>query len=536
MPEILYTGKGLTPEFKSDGGQVMSRLSDFITKAEEIKYQAFKDNKDWFLKTQEVDPIAFITTANQDTQNRLMKEYNESSAAIVKRAGGFDKLSGEAQAKILAGKNYLVSEQNKMAADQEQYLLEKNMITKDADTNYSSQEFYETKEVPYLNGESYNRTPIQPKAQSISSELMGLQGKFGSTTSRNIPSKGAPGFFDTLETTGTRDDIAPYIVNRVFENPKYKRDMLERWAALSQDKKDEYLDTDKSGTVDEVERVAGTSPTRDKENPILRFYIDQNWQSAVKEEPSGKPTRIKTGSASKQGGKTIRWGDKDVVAPIGRLRQGAINYGGEIRPSLYSFGGTFTIADIPTEGGYYIYDTDKEAMEGGYNVSGVLLDYDKDNDTLIMRATTASSTIGVGTKQLVEVQASKVENVDSLPIVVNGKQTTLGELRGDNKSLRADGTKKGNGFLGVLKRPDGGVSTELSIGVNIGGKEIEIPTLIPTLTKEEKKYLLATPPNKMFTANPFIFKGIKEKAIKHAQDRINKGLSPFASNWDNFKR
>jgi len=58
-----------------------------------------------------------------------------------------------------------------------------------------------------------------------------------------------------------------------------------------------------------------------------------------------------------------------------------------------------------------------------------LLDYDKDNDTLIMRATTASSTIGVGTKQLVEVQASKVENVNNLPIVVNGKQTTLGELR-----------------------------------------------------------------------------------------------------------
>jgi len=429
--DVLYTGKNLTPEFQSDGGKAMSRLSNFITKAEEIKYQAFKDNKDWFLQTQEVDPIAFITTANQDAQNRLMKEYNESSAAIIKAAGGFDKLGGEAQSKILAGKNFLISEQNRMRADQQQYLLEKDMISKDADTNYSSQEFYETKEAPYLNGGTYDRTPIQPKAQPISNELMSLRGKFGKTTDITGPTKGAPGFQTTTETTGTREDIAPWIINKVFSVPKYKRDMLERWDDLSQAEKDKYLDADKSGSVDEAERVAGASPTRDKENPILRFYIDQNWQYGQDVGPAGKPTRITTGSASKQGGKTIRWGDKDVVAPIGRLRQGAINYGGEIRSSLYDFGGTFTLSTLPTEGGYYVYDTDKEAMEGGYNVSGVLLDYDKDNDTLIVRATTASSTIDVGSKQLMEIQASKVENVNNLPIVVNGKQTTLGELRKD---------------------------------------------------------------------------------------------------------
>jgi len=296
--DILYTGKGFAPELQSDGGKAMSRLSDFITKAEEIKYKAFKENKDWFLKTQEVDPVAFITTANQDAQNRLMKEYNESSAAIVQKAGGFDKLSGEAQSKILAGKNFLISEQNRMRADQEQYMLEKAMIAKDADTNYSSEEFYRTKEAPYLNGQPYDRTPIQPKAQSIANELIGLKGRFGSTITRNIPSKGAPGFFDTMETTGTREDIAPYITNRVFEEPKYKRDMLERWSALSQAEKDKYLDTDKSGRVDEAERTAGTSVTRDKENPILKFYIDQNWQNALKEEPSGKPTRITTGSST----------------------------------------------------------------------------------------------------------------------------------------------------------------------------------------------------------------------------------------------
>jgi len=429
--DVLYTGKNLTPELQSDGGKAMSRLSDFITKAEEIKYKAFKDNKDWFLKIQEVDPVAFITTANQDAQNRLIKEYNESSAAIVQKAGGFDKLSGEAQSKILAGKNYLISEQNRMRADQEQYMLEKAMIAKDADTNYSSQEFYETKEAPYLEGGSYNRTPMQPKAQPIYNKLIKLQGSVGQPVKGTAPTPGQPGFFDEVWTTGTREDIAPIIVGEVFRDPAIKRDMLERWSELPQVEKDKYLDTNKSGKVDEAERIAGKSPTRDKENPILKFYIDKNWQYAQGIKTSAKGTRITTGSASKQGGKTIKWGGIDVVAPIGQLRKGAINYGGEIRSSLYDFGGTFTLASVPTEGGYYLYDTDKEPMEGGSNVSGVLLDYDRDNDTLILRASTANSTIGIGSKQNIEIQASKVENVNNLPIVVNGKQTTLGELRKD---------------------------------------------------------------------------------------------------------
>jgi hypothetical protein len=88
-----------------------------------------------------------------------------------------------------------------------------------------------------------------------------------------------------------------------------------------------------------------------------------------------------------------------------------------------------------------------------------------------------------------------------------------------NYGNRTDGTPKGKGFMGELKRPDGGISTELSIGVNIDGKETEIPSLVPTLTKTETDHLLAggkpTP-------------GIVSKATTHAVKRIKNGLSPFA--------
>lgn len=88
---------------------------------------------------------------------------------------------------------------------------------------------------------------------------------------------------------------------------------------------------------------------------------------------------------------------------------------------------------------------------------------------------------------------------------------------------RPDGTQKGTGFLGVLKRPDGGVSTEISIGVEFDGKEMQIPTLVPTLTKGEINTLLTMPEDGK------IPEAIVDKAVQHARDRMSKGLSPFAN-------
>lgn len=85
--------------------------------------------------------------------------------------------------------------------------------------------------------------------------------------------------------------------------------------------------------------------------------------------------------------------------------------------------------------------------------------------------------------------------------------------------LRQDGTEKGTGFLGELKRPDGGVSTEISVGVDYGSGEKEIPTLVPTLTEDEKNYLLGG-------GEPT--KAIIDKAVQHAISREEQGLSPFA--------
>jgi hypothetical protein len=89
---------------------------------------------------------------------------------------------------------------------------------------------------------------------------------------------------------------------------------------------------------------------------------------------------------------------------------------------------------------------------------------------------------------------------------------------------RPDGTAKQNGWLGPLKLPDGGVATEYSVGITIGGKEVDIPTLVPTLTKAERDLMV----NDIIPNEKPIPDSIIEKAAAHARKRIGEGKSPFA--------
>ena len=64
--------------------------------------------------------------------------------------------------------------------------------------------------------------------------------------------------------------------------------------------------------------------------------------------------------------------------------------------------------------------------------------------------------------------------------------------------------------------------SEYSIGVMIDGKETEVPSIVPTLTKEELTGILTAPEG---TKPP---PSVEKKAADYAKQRIANGLSPFA--------
>lgn len=99
---------------------------------------------------------------------------------------------------------------------------------------------------------------------------------------------------------------------------------------------------------------------------------------------------------------------------------------------------------------------------------------------------------------------------------------------GADESLRTDGTKKGKGFLGVLQRPDGKVSTEISVGVNIDGQEVEVPTLVPTLSPQERDWLV----NNDVSDPKRIPPAIIDKAVAFARQRKQQGRPYFAQDGE----
>ena len=103
-----------------------------------------------------------------------------------------------------------------------------------------------------------------------------------------------------------------------------------------------------------------------------------------------------------------------------------------------------------------------------------------------------------------------------------GAQAKLGDSPSFAKQPfgpRRDGTPKGMGYLGVLKTPKGESMTEYTIGVNIDGKEMDIPSLVPTLTAAEVDHI---------TSTGQITDAIQQKAVAHAKSRLKAGKSVFA--------
>jgi hypothetical protein len=92
--------------------------------------------------------------------------------------------------------------------------------------------------------------------------------------------------------------------------------------------------------------------------------------------------------------------------------------------------------------------------------------------------------------------------------------------------LRNDGTKKGSGWLGELQLPNGGVATEYTMqseAVKQNGKMIDFPTLVPTLTKEERDLMV----NDIIPNRKELPESIIQKAIDHANMRLKNGKSVF---------
>ena len=109
---------------------------------------------------------------------------------------------------------------------------------------------------------------------------------------------------------------------------------------------------------------------------------------------------------------------------------------------------------------------------------------------------------------------------------INFKKVTFNERIGvsiDPDMIRTDLTMKSNqGYLGQIKDNKGYTMTEQSIDVDIDGKKVLMPLLVPGLNNDEIAAIRANESND----NKFIQSAYK-KAEEHGKQRIKEGQSPF---------
>jgi len=89
--------------------------------------------------------------------------------------------------------------------------------------------------------------------------------------------------------------------------------------------------------------------------------------------------------------------------------------------------------------------------------------------------------------------------------------------------IRHDGTgAKGKGFFGPMPS-FGGTSTELSAGMNVGGNDMEVPLMVPSLSPQELSSLMQgqKPTEEIY-----------RKAMASALRRGQGGESPFAGSQE----
>ena len=89
---------------------------------------------------------------------------------------------------------------------------------------------------------------------------------------------------------------------------------------------------------------------------------------------------------------------------------------------------------------------------------------------------------------------------------------------------RRDGSPKGPGWLGEIAIPgtEGDVATEYTVGTVIGGKEMDIPMLIPGLSEKELKDLISIIANESDIPDSLFL-----KAKAHAESKVKQGKSVF---------
>jgi hypothetical protein len=382
------------------------------------KEELYRKNWEQFKNDSDITPEFILADSASKTMSGKISTFNDTWSKARMDAPNHE-LSEEQQLQMRSEKKQIEMEQQKAVSDMQKYQAMKKTVENNPD--YDSATFQKWEQEYLQTGKfDYTKPPLAP---------INLTGYIATEADKSF--KGEVNYKDGRARLNPDDPadakkIDEFIKSITLINPRAVESAQREWDSLGLEGQKPFLEDINNDKVIDANDIDN--------NAIMRYIIQK---PEYRDQVVGfKENRPKAASTTISKGIPVNVGGRDVQVPTGQKRTVTLTYGGISRPNLYTFGGTATLYDIPTDGGYMLYDTYRDgAPMGGWNISaGKLKDYDADRDLVIIQTTTGDPTLGTERVQLVEIPAQNIQNVNNLPMTINGKQTTLGAIRGKTQT------------------------------------------------------------------------------------------------------
>ena len=421
-----FTGKNSGVLLPSGEGvqRAQQNLNDLVTRAEEMKYKTYRENRDQFIKNSNIDPVFVLSDAGRKYITQRIGDFNKRWGKRFQESGG--NLSDKDLLDMQTDKNLIIADQQNQKAQMEKFIQHRDLVSKNPDKfddkafAEATRQYMETgvydQPLPAwrpIDFGAFARDMAQKQAYVHDEGVVDVGGGMMSQESWNMP-QGTEGRF---------------LVGLLGQNPQADVDFFSRWDKADKERYFKLADANKDNK---------TSPDEEK-NAIALWAKDEFGDVRLSKSSiaKGKP------GAGREGMSTAdMFGSRTSYKPTEAMttRLGQTDY------SSYHTYNKIPTWDIPVGTPIRILDPNGEKTEKpDTTVSVDLTGYDEDRDEFkfIVKSDFKglygySSIMQKGKDWRIAIKRADLpKEYSGLEIMRGGKVVKIGEVKGTTGATSA---------------------------------------------------------------------------------------------------
>jgi hypothetical protein len=421
--DTFFTGKGFSTPIPPADQRSQERLSDFIIKAAELKFNVYRENAKEFLKVAEITPEFVLSDSARKATSIQITEFTKKWGKIAAQRASTGGMTDEEKMQMATDKAWIISQNQNDVAAMTRWQQMRDVVMKDT-TSWDDVEFAKWT-ADYIKTGQFNYVSPPVKSVDFSSYLQSESKGITSTYPAGTTDQGNQIINRTVnlqDQNAPTDEVSNFIRSRLFKNDQARQGLIEEFTNAPD--RDQYLqDMNRDGQIDDKDI---------DNNAIIRWAVNNPKyrqasviQKAVYKTKPGTSTETEKIPKSNVAGSPVAL-SPGVQTPDRQKIYGDKEYS---KTQSFNFGGNVTLYGIRTKGGKAINAnwTDEEIASGSIN--GRLVLYDPTKHIFLVESVTQSESADQKSRTLLEIPEENILNYENIPIIYTGKQMTIGEYK-----------------------------------------------------------------------------------------------------------